>query len=905
MNRAEYRNRDALNQALDLYLGAMFLFVSECLDEQSIREFLRLLSDDDLRNEMEVKDIADLIKRYWSKSFKEKFKITDRYGMTRYYDARSVTSLIVEGRNRVSHQRLQELDPEFTRAQLFLIAEVLGQINMSVQQREVVDIRDKLFNDTGDHLVKIAVKAEKAKYEKSITKVEKRLAGEKENNEELSKQIADNTAKLDEKTEKLEKLSGRLVTAKLDEKESEKRLNSISKQLEKVQAEHSACEKHITTISDQVTSTEAARDDYKERLETASEELKEVNERLSITSGQLLAVKAEMDVSEERLATARKLLTITTIGNQEVRAIFPPFETNSTVRILDRRGVDKQDYLLGLLVQKQPTLIYVQSEEMIDNLLALVGPEKAAVIGRHDKQTSEAEAAEILKKLERKKLIAVVSNTTLSTLSPSHSVEHFVFCHLVPGLDEFVERCQPAFTSAKNVYLHLIYESKQNVEDLTEKYPNEEALRKLYQKFRNCTAIEEKFINLENLYSELCKDNELGMTKLGIETGFSIFRELGFLEQNEEGIRRLSTNPRKLEESKIYSRGEKLKKEITNSPAFQYEHSIEQIWEGILEKLNIDSEEILRENSIYKMNSRYSEIESDTRSSTVIEQDRTTPPPIPDVWPQRSMSAFNTLRQSASKNLTSANMALSTVNESNFVDNDFGGGSLAYGGLEEAEDYRNKYDLATQFAQEHGVRALEDGVAQLVEDRDNLDYDFTEDETNMLRAFQDVLRDFRTQSERSTERVENDSAASDEIAEAHDIPKSSRANAKVTEEQIPLRETRREVPKSTRTKSRKKKSSIAERYVAETTVEDRDSIAAKVVELRINASGSRPLSWRKIREKLGLKEDQFHKVIRPSEGYREAVIQRIKSLKAREGGWEYNGKLEVLTGIELTEKELA
>ena len=79
----------------------------------------------------------------------------------------------------------------------------------------------------------------------------------------------------------------------------------------------------------------------------------------------------------------------------------------------------------------------------------------------------------------------------------------------------------------------------------------------------------------------------------------------------------------------------------------------------------------------------------------------------------------------------------------------------------------------------------------------------------------------------------------------------------------------------------------------------------KVVQLRINATGSRPLAWRKIREKLGLGNDQFHKGIRLSEGYREAVIDRIKSLKAQEGGWEYSGKLEFLTGIEITEEELS
>ena len=105
--------------------------------------------------------------------------------------------------------------------------------------------------------------------------------------------------------------------------------------------------------------------------------------------------------------------------------------------------------------------------------------------------------------------------------------------------------------------------------------------------------------------------------------------------------------------------------------------------------------------------------------------------------------------------------------------------------------------------------------------------------------------------------------------------------------------------------TRKKKPSVAERYVADTTEVERNEVAVKVVELRINASGSRGLAWKKIRERLNLEHDQFHEVIRLSDGYRAAVIDRIKALKASEEGWEYNGKIENLTGIELDESELA
>ena len=135
----------------------------------------------------------------------------------------------------------------------------------------------------------------------------------------------------------------------------------------------------------------------------------------------------------------------------------------------------------------------------------------------------------------------------------------------------------------------------------------------------------------------------------------------------------------------------------------------------------------------------------------------------------------------------------------------------------------------------------------------------------------------------------------------------ARSNAKIAleeKEKTSSSEISSTVPNPNPVKAREKKSSISERYVKSTTEADRNNVAVKVVELRINATGSKPVSWRKIREKLGLKNDEFHKAIRLSQDYRTAVIDRIKSLREQDGGWEYSGKLEVLTGIEITEAEL-
>ena len=742
MSKAEYPNRNALDDALQVYLRAMYSFVSECLGEELLRKALRLSSDSNIEKEIEVKDIAHLIRprTRWEDYFKKKFEVTDRYGKTRYYDAQSVTSLIVEGRNQVSHQLLQELDPEFTRTQLFLIAEILGKIKNPDAQRRVEDIRDELFDDTTKQLVEMAVEEEKAQHKKSIAEVKERLTAEEKKNDKLLKQKTDNAAKLKKKEEDLEKLSEQLVSIKLSEKENKKQFNSISRQLKKVQAVHSTCEERLT-------STEAERDDYKESLETISKELKEA--------------ETEWQACEDSLAAMRNLFTVSTIENM----VFPSFETDSTVRILDRRGVDKQNYLLNLLEQKQPTIIYVQSEEMADLLLERVLPEKADLIEKHSTQTSEAEEREILEKLGNGVKIAVVSDTTFSPLTSAHCVEHFVFCHLVPGLDKFFKQCEPAFTSERNAYLHFIYNSEQDVKGLDQKYPDRETLEKFYPELRKLAKTNGDVITPESVY------NELDIAKLGIKTGFAIFEELQLLERDDEGIRLLPPVGKKLNESGTYCRGEKLKKETENFRDFQYEQPVEKIWEEILEKLDVDSEQILREDSIDEVYPSVSEIERD----------------------------------------------LQTI-----------------------------------------------------------------------------------------ETIENDSEADDGDTGTGQASKPSRANAKVPEERF--REIRSRSAAGEANSELAKEfdlSPTAIRYVVETTEDTRNEIAAKVVELRINEEGSRPMAWKKIREELTLHNDHFHEVIRHSEGYREAVIERIKKLRAQDGGWKYAGKLDFLTGIELTEEELA
>ena len=108
-------------------------------------------------------------------------------------------------------------------------------------------------------------------------------------------------------------------------------------------------------------------------------------------------------------------------------------------------------------------------------------------------------------------------------------------------------------------------------------------------------------------------------------------------------------------------------------------------------------------------------------------------------------------------------------------------------------------------------------------------------------------------------------------------------------------EIHNELSKTSARKTSEPKPSTAEKFREANTLDDRVEIGCQVAELRINAAGSKPMSWARIRAKLDLKNDEFHKVVRLESHFHESVVERIESF---EDGWEYNGKLEVLLGFE-------
>ena len=775
MNTNDYPNRDALRKANDIYLDVMRSFIFRCLDlipgetaESIIKTHIGHDSDYPIKDAIDFDDIPFLFRTYWNNSFELHFNRVDPY-----YEARSAVQLIVEGRNRSSHPPW-DLDPEFTRTHLFIIAELLGKVNRLDKQDEVEAIRDELLSDDAAKQISAlsekydAEKAEKKKYKNELTETKQRLV-------ELK----------NEQTSYKERIEA-LTDVEKEKKDVEERLATISKEHKEVEEAWSECDECLTTTRNQLKEEKNANNSLKECLESIEKQFKEVekekkNHKDSLASikKQLAAAKSEKMDTERRLASMRNLLTTVAIDNQ----IFPPLSTDSAVRILDRRNTDKENYLLDLLERKRPSIIYVQGEQKINQFLTHVAPEKAGVIGIHNEHTSDAEEKVLLEKLENGDLIAIVSNAIFSILPQLHCVEHFVFCHHVLGVEGFFKRCHPAFTSSQNTYLHLIYDHKQDFqefEDLVQKYPDRHTLEKLYTELKDHIEVSENFVKPEKYY------NESGVVKLEFETSFAVFSELRLLERNEEGIKLLHPSGKKLEESKIYCIGEKLKKEIEHFDNSQLTQSIEQIWDNILVNVNVDINKFTHEqdNHIF-------EVKDNSQTTTGYVTDNSNPSNA-YMWPQRTISSFNILRKYAAINISESNTLLREENKNYYSDRPELGSphneKFEIDISTPEQDYKNKYNLAIQFAEDHGISALKQGIAELIQDRDNPEYDFTEDETKMLQAFQDALKDFQKQSGESDQAGSNDEkeiiekTIDSENTEKVDTAKRSRA--KVTEKQV-------------------------------------------------------------------------------------------------------------------------
>ena len=310
LNMTKYPNKEALRTAiLDIYLDAMRDFIPRSLGKVRGTTSEELISialecePDDSKEAIDIPNIPYLIRKYWSDIFNREFT-SKRLGGDAKRVAWNATELIVETRNYVVHPNTGEIDSEYTRACLSLIADVLDKINASEEKGQVETIRDILFSDdTEERIAGMSKELEAAKADRDAYR---------ENFKDVSDQLGV------VKTERAE-LEEYLDTAEKEHSKQLKEVDADKAELEahlaEVEAEKDDLKKRLKAIPDQSEVGKIERVADEERLQTALKQLKtanavktEVEERLETTSTRLEAVEVELTTCQEHLArTLRQL----------------------------------------------------------------------------------------------------------------------------------------------------------------------------------------------------------------------------------------------------------------------------------------------------------------------------------------------------------------------------------------------------------------------------------------------------------------------------------------------------------------------------------------------------------------------------------------------------------------------
>lgn len=158
MNTINRPNRDALQKALDIYRDTMRPFLVRCLRQvrgtnvqevisrslgnRRADEFERVLtrSAGNVESAIDINDFPTLVSRNWYRETFETKLNGDKTFQNQLW-------LITDARNHTVHTGTQDLEDDYTRTHLFLIADVLEKIGASDGKQVVQSIRDELFSD--------------------------------------------------------------------------------------------------------------------------------------------------------------------------------------------------------------------------------------------------------------------------------------------------------------------------------------------------------------------------------------------------------------------------------------------------------------------------------------------------------------------------------------------------------------------------------------------------------------------------------------------------------------------------------------------------------------------------------------------------------------------------------------
>lgn len=360
MNTQKYPNRDAIRDANDIYLDTMRPYIIHHLKRVQGENVKDLIvdslkdnqRDEFLQNCIKQNDVASAIDfNYIPNIFNKLWQIV--FGQLFNWDMliQSMLWLIRDGRNICEHRGSEDLDFELTRMHLFLVANILKNINRTDKQNEVEAIRDQLLLDESSRrIASISDKLERTEDEMKNLKDDLKEAN-KENQELLKYKLEygklQNTLKNSEKdiektAEKYEiserkniKLEKDLKETEDAWKESEQFLTDTTEKLDQLEIENESNLERIDEIVNQNENIKKSHSEvmlnYKkdkdnferdnklkeENLKITQDELEKNRGKLNDTNKELNKQKNENETNLEQIELLRKQIENSEYKHQE------------------------------------------------------------------------------------------------------------------------------------------------------------------------------------------------------------------------------------------------------------------------------------------------------------------------------------------------------------------------------------------------------------------------------------------------------------------------------------------------------------------------------------------------------------------------------------------------------------
>ena len=270
----DYRNREALRKAHDIYRDAMRPFIIRCLkriqgttveelvrdslDNHGIEQFEQDLqrSNGSIEAAIDISNFPNIIGRYWKRprGFSQEFGFNSK--------VQYKTGTIGEGRNLWAHPGVEDLDSDRTQADLTYVAEVLGEIKDIKAKQAVEDIRDRLFSDEPEeHPAKIEI----ANLKERLANTDDELKAEKEQHQDTQNKLAEMEgmeAEWLEMDERRKAASKELTDIRAENAELKESLSETENRLKAIELESA---ERIKTLTERLRTVEAGKTRLEER----------------------------------------------------------------------------------------------------------------------------------------------------------------------------------------------------------------------------------------------------------------------------------------------------------------------------------------------------------------------------------------------------------------------------------------------------------------------------------------------------------------------------------------------------------------------------------------------------------------------------------------------------------------